>query len=898
MIKSFLLSLFKPIMPLMGTISFWQKNVLISFFLLFPFGIVFTYTYMNIDDELQKLHNNISHLENNHVLYQVLLFTQDYELKVKQYYKDTQNLNLKKEFELSQSRLIQVAQDGTGFLEDEYTCESFIKQINLALLNNNFNKLKEYTQGYKSFIYTGFVPVHLISGNQNEENLAVLADLISEEIPYSNYVLSNVINGDNRNDFLLALGKFMGLSEKNNILMKQLSLYPDQLQSLHLRYEESIKEYEEYSLSGETEDSNKALDEVLSLQLSLFNLMQDFLLEALEETSNDLQNKKIFYVLFLTWCAFISLYLFLAGYLSLTLSLRQFFMTTAKISNGEFDSRVERGNNVELDKLALEFNKMIESLDYHYSLLSEYKKAMDSSAIVVKTDKQGLITYVNREYEKISGYTKSELIGSTHRLIKSKHTSTEQISELWKYLQDKKIYKTVFENIAKNGKSFFVESTIVPILNRSSEISEFIAVMFDITPLHKQKERLQAQLYKDELTSLPNRLKLLEDIKHSKDAKLVVINIDRFKEINTIYGEHLGDLTLQKMAQEIKGSLKTRHLQLYKLSADEFAILAGNNISIEHFKEDVAMLAHYLSDIKLRCEGHEISVRLSLGAAISELHHLTRPLISMADMALKEAKHKMKPYVFYNDIDNIDEDLEKNYKMIQIIENAIKEDKVGCSYQGLINSKTGRIEKYETLMRLEDSQGKKISPQDFVSIAKKARLYPMLTQKLVYKALSTFIKRTESVSINLSIDDLMDDNTYSFILDALRHCPCAKRVIFELLETEEIEFNERVIEFTSSVKKLGAKIAIDDFGSGYSNYAYLIKLGVDILKIDASLIKEVHTNENSRLIVRSIIDIAQALGMQTVAEHVHIKEVHDIMVEMGVDFLQGYYLHKPISNLP
>ena len=159
------------------------------------------------------------------------------------------------------------------------------------------------------------------------------------------------------------------------------------------------------------------------------------------------------------------------------------------------------------------------------------------------------------------------------------------------------------------------------------------------------------------------------------------------------------------------------------------------------------------------------------------------------------------------------------------------------------------------------------------------------------------MNRTESVSINLSIDDLLDDTTYDFILDILENCGFAERIIFEFLESEEIEFNERVLDFTTKVKKLGARIAIDDFGSGYSNYAYLIKLGVDILKIDASLIKDIDKNENNRLITKSIIDIAHALGMDTVAEHVHTKEIKDVLTAMGADYLQGFYLHKPSCDL-
>ncbi len=165
------------------------------------------------------------------------------------------------------------------------------------------------------------------------------------------------------------------------------------------------------------------------------------------------------------------------------------------------------------------------------------------------------------------------------------------------------------------------------------------------------------------------------------------------------------------------------------------------------------------------------------------------------------------------------------------------------------------------------------------------------------EAVYTFLHRSESVSVNLSIDDIMDDSTYEFILDILSNCGCADRVVFEFLETEEIEFNERVFTFTAQVKKMGAQIAIDDFGSGYSNYAYLMKLGVDILKIDASLVKDVDKDASSRLITQSIVDIAHALGMKTVAEHVHTKEVKEIMESMGVDYMQGFYLHKPVSTL-
>jgi len=899
MLKTRFFLLFKPAINWIGRFSFFNKVQLISFFLILPLVYSSLIIYAHLDTSLRKTEKNLDDLEKNYALYKMIFLVQDYEVSATMYLDSHDSAQSTKQLEKSEERMLGASENLLSCLDDRVQsyCSLYYEQAHLSFLSKNLKKLAEYTQEYKYFLYKKINSIDLEKFSKSEDSLDKIAYLLSVELPFSTLLMTDIYTLSSKDELLLKVGKFEGSVEKTNLTLEGLSSYPNYFESDNLKYKKSVAAYKKHVLAGDERKTSQVRDSVLSMQLSLFNTLQTFLESDLKAEQNRLQRQINIFILFVSLCGFLGLYLFIGAYLSLRSSLQEFFNTAQKISKGKLNARIDLPNTDELGRLSKEFNKMLESLDYHYTLLDEYKRAVDSSAIIVKTDQQGIITYVNEAYENLSGYSKKELIGSSHRLIKSKNTTNDQIVELWKYINNKQIYKTIFENICKNGKSFFVESTIVPILSRSGDINEFIAIMFDITPLYRQKERLQSQLYKDELTSLPNRLKLVEDITFTKEAKLVVINIDRFKEINAIYGESIGDLTLQKMAKEIKGALNTRHLQLYKLSADEFAILAGKEISNAHFKEDVAMLAHYLSYIKLECAEHQISVRLSLGACISEVHETQRPLISMADMALKEAKRRMRPYLFYSDISLSDKNLEKNYKMVQMIEQAIKDEKIGCLYQGIINSKTGKIEKYETLMRLEDDKGHKISPQDFVGIAKGARYYPKLTQRVFQEALFTFMKRSESVSINLSVDDIMDDDTYIFILDALRNCGCSKRVIFELLETEEIEFNERVLEFTSQVKKLGAQIAIDDFGSGYSNYAYLMKLGVDIIKIDASLIKDVHTDKNSRLIVRSIIDIAHDLGMKTVAEHVHTQEIEDIMKEMGVDFLQGYHLHKPVAIL-
>lgn len=838
-------------------------------------------------------------LERNDALYKTIFIVQDLENSFLASLQEQDSLILLTRMKTNKERLREAETDLLLSQDKKIQerCQSFYEKLDLALAGKDQKRFLKIAKEYKSYLYQQMRHLNIGRFAPASADLENIGYLLSTELPLNTILLTELGSVSEAKTRLIKIGSFKGSIEKTGLILEELDIYKERFKELDIKYANTVEKYIHYLTQEDVRRAFEMQESVLSLQLSLFNALHSLVDNYLQAQYKETRTQYQFLLAGILFSLLLGLYLMLGTYIGLRFSLRQFFDTARDISQGRLDSRVKIESSDELGLLSYEFNSMIESLDYHYSLLNEYKKAIDASAIIVKTDIHGIITYVNEAYEQISAYKKEELIGSTHRIVQSKSTSHEQIVELWNYIKNRKVYKTVFENIAKTGKSFFVESTIVPVLDRSGEIKEFISIMFDLTPLYRQKERLQSQLYIDELTSIPNRLKLLEDIAITESPKLVVINIDGFKEINTIYGESIGDLTLQKMSKEIKNALNTRHLQLYKLTADEFAILAGKEISIENFREDVAMLSHYLSHIHLECAEHEISIRLSLGAAISELHHSQRPLISMADMALKEANRRMRPYQFYNDIASIDEDLEKNYKMIQLIEQSIKDDKVRCCYQGIINAKTGKIEKYETLMRLEDENGKNVFPHNFVDIAKRTRFYPKLTQKVVQEAVYTFLHRQESVSINLSIDDIMDDSTYAFILDVLRNCSCAERIIFEFLETEEIEFNERMLTFTTQVKKMGAQIAIDDFGSGYSNYAYLMKLGVDILKIDASLIKDVEINNNSRLIAQSIINIAHALGMKTVAEHVHTKAVEEIMISMGVDYLQGYYLHKPVSTL-
>jgi len=190
-----------------------------------------------------------------------------------------------------------------------------------------------------------------------------------------------------------------------------------------------------------------------------------------------------------------------------------------------------------------------------------------------------------------------------------------------------------------------------------------------------------------------------------------------------------------------------------------------------------------------------------------------------------------------------------------------------------------------------------IAPIHFLELAKKNKLYHQLTKIMIEKTFEKFKHLPYSVSINLSVDDIVNKDIYKFIMDKLKNSPISKNIVFEIIESEGIENFDQVLEFINSVKSYGAKISIDDFGTGYSNFEYLMKLKVDYIKIDGSMIKNIDTDKNSQMITQTIVEFAKRMNIKTVAEFVHSKDVFDKIVELGVDYTQGYYFGAPAQDI-
>ncbi|PUE64421.1 EAL domain-containing protein [Arcobacter caeni] len=400
-------------------------------------------------------------------------------------------------------------------------------------------------------------------------------------------------------------------------------------------------------------------------------------------------------------------------------------------------------------------------------------------------------------------------------------------------------------------------------------------------------DSLEYQFYHDELTTLPNRKKLIETLTLEDDAILMILNIDKFQHINDLYGDKIGNDIIKNTALIIKENV-SKDAQLFKLHADEYAVYLPIEGVYEEIKTLALHLANCIENHTFIINDNEIYVNATIGVAYGNSF-----LLNNADMALKLAKKKRKKYLIYESSMNIEHDYEQNLKWAKRIKDAIENNRIEPLFQPIVDTKTSKIVKYEALMRMIDEEGEYLSPIHFLELAKKNKLYPKLTKIIIEKTFEIFKNIDAQVSINLSVYDVLNEDVYATIIEKLYEYQLGDKIVFELIESDGIENYKEVIEFINEVKKTGAKISIDDFGTGYSNFEYIMKLKVDYIKIDASMIKDIDHNINSQLVTETIIDFAKKMNIQTIAEFVHSQSVFEVVKNMGIDFAQGYYFGKP-----
>lgn len=410
--------------------------------------------------------------------------------------------------------------------------------------------------------------------------------------------------------------------------------------------------------------------------------------------------------------------------------------------------------------------------------------------------------------------------------------------------------------------------------------------------LQNKKNEIYNMLITDKLTSLPNRVKLNYDIDSLKHQSLILIDIDRFSLINDAYGFEVGDSVLIH-TKDIIQKLLRQDMTLYRLESDLFAILM-DEVDKETLSQEVDTIKAVLDNSPLEIGNLSLYISVTIGIVYYQLGNI----IQKAEIALKQARKVSRNRVeYYSDSLDLIHTIAINNEWTFRIIKAIEHDDILVYFQPIVDCKTDQIVKYEALVRLR-YKDEIFGPFHFLDTARYSGYLTKITNIVFEKSCKKFTNNPYKFSINITDVDLADAKFIDFIEKTRKSYNIDRdRIVFEILEESSISNNLLANENLKKLTDLGYALSIDDFGTQCSNFSQLGEHHYESIKIDGKFIRDLDTNEKSRIITKSILFFTNEIGFKTVAEFVHSKEIYDIVKELGVDYAQGYFLGEPKPDL-
>jgi len=396
-------------------------------------------------------------------------------------------------------------------------------------------------------------------------------------------------------------------------------------------------------------------------------------------------------------------------------------------------------------------------------------------------------------------------------------------------------------------------------------------------------------------TGLPNREVLMYSIDPSLNYAFAIIKIENFSDLVALFGYEFSDTISQFASQKLAKYELRFGYRTYQLKYNEYGILIPREgpTSTVNATQLLDEIVRSLELEALPWEQDRIRLVYRVGGTVISPGDSRSPL-SMADIALKKAEHSQSVITVYTD-DTLERENSYNYVMrfSELVTNR-ENGTFRAVFQPVFKSDGSGISWYEALLRVKRQDGTFASVYPYLEVARSTGFYHHLTEFILRKSAEAILEFDINVSVNISIADIVRSDFIVLveeIHDMIRDR--AGRIIFEILESDELVELDKCIWFIDYVSRFGFRIAIDDFGTGYSNYINLLNLPIDIVKIDGSLIRRIHSDDNARTLVEGIVHFCKKTNKQTVAEYVEDDAVFDSIRGLNIDYFQGYYLSRP-----
>ncbi|CAA6826104.1 MAG: diguanylate cyclase/phosphodiesterase (GGDEF & EAL domains) with PAS/PAC sensor(s) [uncultured Sulfurovum sp.] len=518
---------------------------------------------------------------------------------------------------------------------------------------------------------------------------------------------------------------------------------------------------------------------------------------------------------------------------------------------------------------------LIKSQVIEKNLIKEYQNITNASAIISKINKDQVITYVNEQFCKVSGYQKEELVGQNYEIIKFQEDSPNYLVTLWhKILHTQVVWTGVLKHRTKSGLLYYLQTTIQPIININGEIEQFITLSIPITNIIHPEEQLDDYL------------------KQHPESILFLIKIEEFKYLEHSFTRKITKKLQKLFAKELLKYMpeECRFSQIYLLNNGKFAFVKQYDSSL-----DMTYLVNTLKKFQIKVNNQKIKIGI-VNYTLSIVSSLAYGQESLENAKLglrKILKTKEEFIVARNFKDEMTKESNEKLNKFMMLKEAIDNYNIVSYFQPIVNNKTLKIKKYESLVRLIDRDNNILSPYHFLEIAKEGKYYHKITSITLQNSFRALYNTETGISINLSALDIEDtkiQNEFYTLLE--EHKSETHRITIELVEDEKINNKEMIQHFIQKVKQYGIKISLDDFGKGFSNFSRVQSYQPNYIKIDGSLIRNIEQDKFSQDLVETIVFVAKKQNIETIAEFVENENIFNILKNLGVDYSQGYYFSK------
>lgn len=521
---------------------------------------------------------------------------------------------------------------------------------------------------------------------------------------------------------------------------------------------------------------------------------------------------------------------------------------------------------------------------------------------VILTNNKARVIYLNPQAESLLGLRSQQALGRTlDTLLKSDNQLDE---ELLNFMSSGSRVPEYSKVTLQMQQPRIMERAVSNLCNHKGQVIGVVTVLRDITQEETLKQQLRLKASVDGITGLYNRSAFEERLpgyaEGAETLALCYLDLEQFKLINDNCGHDAGDQMLVMVARAIESCLQGDEM-LARLGGDEFGLAIRNRSALEVARFLKQVVRQVCLQI-LPCGGAHYRVGVSCGVAF---HRGPCPapaeLLKDADIACLAAKRKGSSQIHFFDDRNKELANERNApKWAVRIARAI-EDKELLLYFQPIKGLNGccRRQRLEILLRIRDNSGRILPPAQFIAAAERFKLMPEVDREVIRKAFLWLSEHPQlwpeiCISINLSGNSLGSEGMLDYIAEMQgRYGIPSSCVCFEITETSAIQNRTRAMEMLNQLRRLGFAFALDDFGSGFASYGYLRELPVDYVKIDGCFVRHLATNARDYAIVKSIHDVCRVMGIETVAEFVENQEIMDKLLEIGVDYAQGYAIGRP-----